>query len=315
MGHAPFAYWLVSELKPSKIVELGTHWGDSFFVFCTAVRDKDISAECFAIDKWEGDDHAGHYDLEVFESVKSIRNREFRDFANLIRSDFNEAVSKFEDQSIDLLHIDGFHSYEAVKNDYETWLPKLTDDAVVMFHDTHEKREGFGVYKFWDELRQFYPNHADFTHSHGLGVVSLGKFPLRETLTNHFGDSWKSYFEYSGHFSTENSLIMREKSETINSLRESLNELESKNLQLRKQLSTSEKEMAKLRDEVQKSQEVRAELEAQIDFSLTQAESTNAALKSLNTQLARLEDNNREIVQSRTWRLTSPIRKLFGFLR
>src|SRR5439155_14171371 len=39
------------------------------------------------------------------------------------------------DKEIDLLFIDGDHSYEAVRADLEVWLPKLKDDGIVAFHD------------------------------------------------------------------------------------------------------------------------------------------------------------------------------------
>ncbi len=41
-GHRNFAYDLVRFMKPKKIVELGTHYGSSFFSFCQAVKDEGL---------------------------------------------------------------------------------------------------------------------------------------------------------------------------------------------------------------------------------------------------------------------------------
>ena len=49
-----------------------------------------------------------------------------------VRCTFAEALQHFPDGSVDLLHIDGRHFYEDVKEDYESWLPKLSDRAVVL---------------------------------------------------------------------------------------------------------------------------------------------------------------------------------------
>ncbi len=173
LEHAPFAFWLVSALRPRLIVELGTHNGFSYFVFAEAVRRLGIECTVEAVDSWQGDDHAGFYDEEVYASVVSIVEADYPGFARLHRAYFNEAVSEFADRSIDLLHIDGRHGYDDVKEDFETYMPKLSDRAVVIFHDTYEFQEGFGVHRFWEELAATKPSF-NFQHGHGLGVLAFG---------------------------------------------------------------------------------------------------------------------------------------------
>ena len=72
-----------------------------------------------------------------------------------------------------MLHIDGYHTYDVVKHDFETWLPKLSKRAVVLFHDIHVRDQHFGVWKVWEALARCYP-HFSIAHRHGLGILAVG---------------------------------------------------------------------------------------------------------------------------------------------
>lgn len=169
LGHVAFGYMLVSEFRPNLLVELGTHWGNSYFSFCQAVRDQQLNTKCFAVDSWEGDPQAGFYDDTIFDAV-SEQNAQYESFSTLKRMLFDDAVSSFDDGSIDLLHIDGFHSYETVKHDFTAWIDKIRPGGIVLLHDANEHQEGFGVSRFWDELCEQSAEYHLFRHSHGLGV-------------------------------------------------------------------------------------------------------------------------------------------------
>lgn len=168
-GHRNFAYDIVRFTKPSTIVELGTHYGTSFFSFCQAVRDAQIPSLCYAVDTWKGDPHSGYYGEQVYLAVNSVNTREFPNIGRLLRSNFDNALSTFEDSSIDLLHIDGYHTYEAVRHDYTSWYPKLKENSIVLFHDIAVRHGDFGVYHLWEELSEI--PHFEFPHSNGLGIL------------------------------------------------------------------------------------------------------------------------------------------------
>src|SRR5262249_50019428 len=112
--HIPFGMFLVDVLRPRLVVELGVHAGDSYCAFCQAVRALDLDTKCYGIDTWRGDPHSGHYGEEVFDDLRAHHDPLYGTFSTLVRGTFDDGLGQFSDHTIDLLHIDGYHAYEAV---------------------------------------------------------------------------------------------------------------------------------------------------------------------------------------------------------
>ena len=172
-GHVPFAFWLIQAARPEVLVELGTYSGVSYSAFCQAVLTENLPCRCHAVDTWEGDGHAGHFTEAVFDDFKQFHDARYAKISTIHRGTFLEANAKFSDGSIDLLHIDGLHTFEAVRADFEAWLPKMSPRGVVLFHDAAERRLDFGVWRMWEQVCNRWPSFL-FDHSHGLGVLAVG---------------------------------------------------------------------------------------------------------------------------------------------
>ena len=173
LEYVPLAPILIKLLQPRVFVELGTHAGDSYLAFCHAVRTLQTPTQCTAIDTWQGDAHTGVYGPEVLRDLKVVHDANFAGFSRLLPSSFDAAAPGFAAGSIDLLHIDGMHTYEAIRHDYQTWLPKLSPRGVVLLHDTAERKDDYGVWRLWEEIAPGKPS-ANIPYGHGLGILCVG---------------------------------------------------------------------------------------------------------------------------------------------
>jgi hypothetical protein len=218
IGHAPVLKYLIREVRPKNYVELGVHNGFSYFVACQSFLENKINGKTYAIDHWLGDGHVGLLTASVYEEVQTY-NSNYANFSELMKMDFNSAANRFSESSIELLHIDGFHSYESVKEDFETWLPKIAKNGIVLLHDICVRRNDFGVYQFWDEIKTQYKT-MEFVGSHGLGVIFLGEIQGHglEKLYN-FSITNNGMAKVQGTFgSISDDVIQKSKNEKINNL-------------------------------------------------------------------------------------------------
>ena len=195
--HVPFGMFLMDILHPKVLVELGTPMGVAYSAFCQAVKQLRLDTRCYVVDTWADDPHAGFDGADMLAAWRAHHGPLYGEFSRLIQSTVDQAAEYFSAGSIDLLHIDGLHTYQAVQHGFETWLPKLSKRAVVLLHDTNIRERDFVVWKFWEELQHIYP-HFEFLHGHGLGVVRVGveSTPALEPLFSLTADQAKPLREF-----------------------------------------------------------------------------------------------------------------------
>jgi hypothetical protein len=272
-------------------VELGVHAGYSYLAFAEAIKRLKIPARCFGVDTWKGDEHAGFYGEDVFEELRRYHDQRYSEFSELIRSTFDNFVGQVRDGTIDLLHIDGRHLYDDVKHDFTTWKPKLSDRAIVLFHDTNEHENNFGVAQFWQELRQQYP-HFEFMHGHGLGVLAIGTAQT-ESLSELFGHS-------------RDPAVTSQIRELYSRLgvglkdRFDLAKLQDEHKALRSELSRAGAECERLKTESRQNAILAQQLQGEL-LALRRAS------EEVKTELTQVLNG---ILSSTSWRVTSPIRAI-----
>ena len=164
-GHKELAHWLVKRLKPKVTVELGVDYGYSLFTLA-----KDNPGQVYGIDLFEGDEHAGARESDQYNKVLDFKARHSLDHVHIIRDSFENQAENWT-QLIDILHIDGLHTYEAVKRDFENWAPYMRKTGIILFHDTDmEFDDDFPVRRFFASLP--WPR-LNFLNSAGLGVLGF----------------------------------------------------------------------------------------------------------------------------------------------
>lgn len=280
--HIPFAFWLVEAAAPRLLVELGTHLGSSFCAFCQQVAHEDMGTMCYAVDTWEGDSQAGSYDNHVHVELAGYVHAHYAAFAHLIRSNFDDAVPLFKDGSVDVLHIDGYHSYEAMLHDFETWLPKMSPRGVIVMHDINARIGGYGGLQVWAEISARFPTFA-FDHGYGLGVVLTGAdapTPLR--LLVEYGQDSAFTEKTRGYF-------MR-----LGAMQQKIMDLTLNEQEVRRALH----------------EECQAHARRVQELELHCAQVAQQAAQQCEASLGAMENLRRQYEHSSSWQVTKPLRML-----
>jgi predicted O-methyltransferase YrrM len=114
-----------------KIVEIGSFAGVSSECFVNACK------ELHCVDIWNSDPNYFEIDGAKIDKAFGMFNEMKKDYLNIIQhiKGSLEAANEFEDNSIDMVYIDGRHDYTSVIADIKAWLPKVKKGGYVTGHD------------------------------------------------------------------------------------------------------------------------------------------------------------------------------------
>lgn len=170
---------LVESVSPKSVLEIGTARGGTLFMLSQVL---DPNANIISIDIPK-DRYSGGYPIWKIPIYKSFKRKNQK--IKLIRKN-SHAVSTadivqnyLDGHKIDFLFIDGDHSYDGVKKDFEMYHPLVRSGGLIAFHDIvpgPTEKVG-GVPEFWKEIKDSY-EHKEFVNDwnqerYGIGVIFL----------------------------------------------------------------------------------------------------------------------------------------------
>ena len=148
----------IKSLSLKVILEIGTANGGTLFLLS---RFSHPNALLISVDLPVGP-YIGDYDYNINSFYKTFTLKKQK--MVLIKDDSHEPSTlkllkkKLENKQIDLLFIDGDHSYEGVKKDFEMYGPLVKENGIIAFHDivkvSPEIEINNEVNKFWNEIKE-----------------------------------------------------------------------------------------------------------------------------------------------------------------
>lgn len=172
-------YRRIADQRPKVVVEIGTCHGGTLYLWCQA---SDPQAIILSIDLPEGD-FGGGYDgcrAELYRAFASEKQS-----LHLLRADSHspQTLAQIKElitpHPIDFLFIDGDHTYEGVKQDFQLYSQLVADNGIIALHDITPRSDEprIEVWKFWQELKKQYSQTVEWVdrtpggRAIGIGMV------------------------------------------------------------------------------------------------------------------------------------------------
>lgn len=159
---------LLRRRSPRVVVEIGTARGGTFYAWCQVAEP---NALIVSIDLADGPFGGGYApaDISAFRGYGRPEQQ-----LHFIQDDSHAPKTRttleaiLRGKEVDFLMIDGDHTYEGVRQDFEMYAPLVGEGNPIAFHDIlpHPEDSLCEVDRFWNEIRSSY-RHTEFIDSAG----------------------------------------------------------------------------------------------------------------------------------------------------
>jgi predicted O-methyltransferase YrrM len=128
--------WLYDQAQSMQsVVEIGCWMGKSTHAILSA-----CTGAVYAVDHFNGSPSELHdtHRQATTTKIRPLFDRNVGMFPHLIVLEMDSVLAsqRFEDRSVDMVFIDGEHTYEAFKRDLEAWMPKCR--VLLCGHDRND---------------------------------------------------------------------------------------------------------------------------------------------------------------------------------
>jgi predicted O-methyltransferase YrrM len=168
---------IIQKLKVSTMLEIGTWNGGTLFLFA---RMANSNAKIISLDMPGGEFGGGYekFKIPFFTNFAQENQKIYLIRASShLASSLLKVKNTLEDRKLDFLFIDGDHSYNGVKKDFEMYSPLVRKDGLIAFHDILKNpiETRCEVYSFWNEIKESY-NYQELVNDPcqnwgGIGLI------------------------------------------------------------------------------------------------------------------------------------------------
>lgn len=137
--HSPFLESLIYLNQSKVVVEIGVAEAKTTDYLCRGAAK--VNGFVYGYDIWDTHGESNQFEhwsskekCEAYLQDKGHKNFELTK-VNSRTPEFHELI-KTKHPVIDLAFIDGCHSYNGIKNDFEAVYPQLSETGIIVFHDT-----------------------------------------------------------------------------------------------------------------------------------------------------------------------------------
>jgi cephalosporin hydroxylase len=166
---------ILHEIKPQIFLEIGTKAGGTLFLF-SIISSK--NSKILSVDLPGGAFGGGYeeWKIPIYRTFARPTQQMY-----LIRDDSHKESTRkkveqlLDSKKLDFLFIDGDHTYEGVKEDFEMYSPFVKSGGIIVFHDIVVHREDLNcsVNEFWDEIKLKY-KYEEIVHDRNQGKWGIG---------------------------------------------------------------------------------------------------------------------------------------------